>query len=640
MKSRVRLIYSIAAVVLLSLSGVLAISPTHPSSAASAASCTSSNTFRLTLYPAPTSFNFLGAFSTSNVELEGAMWFPIDPAYNNNGSPFTNFSTTDVITHNANYTVWQFHVMPGLKWSDGTPVTANDILATFGPNFSLNAAYDLLNLHQEITKEFAVNSSTAEFDLNTTNAYLPTDFDIDNNHVYPASMIQQYGVHSNFLTNPIVDGPFVPTGYTQGASQMVMVPNQYFQGKTAVCQIDVSFTEVEGLDASLVQSGSTDLAEITYATASSLTSNPNIHILQEPTHYMQDLQYNVTQYPMNITSFRQAIEYGINDSAIIQTAFNGYAVAGYSAQGSVPPTIKSIYSSNQMNYSFNPTKAISLLNSIGLTGGTGGAPLRYANGSQVTLTLISDTSKSFDVTSAQVIVSNLESLGFKVNLVTMSEGAEFGLPSVGAATIVLFTTGGPIFPNVLFDMEPGWDVYSPVTIPQNYWEWPPSVNTQYNNNLTALEATTNPTLVAQYSANIQSINAQYLPSIITCYPDDLWAYSTANWVNWTPSSSPSGWVNGNAEFNPFEIYTLIPASQATSTQTSSVSSHSSSVTTSSGSTPPSTSAVSTSTSSTTSAPGSSPTLTIAAIAVVVIVIIAALAVVLMRRRGPATGTPT
>ena len=214
-------------------------------------------------------------------------------------------------------------------------VNASDILATYGPNYALNASYDVLNLRLQIAHSYTLNASTAVYVLNASNPYLPTDFGITDSVVYPASMIQKDGVSSNFFTNVVVDGPWYASNYTTGDSQMLMLRNQYFKPLPAICQINASFTEVEGLDAQLVQSGATDLAEVTYATASALLTTPNVQVMDEKGPQMQDLQYNVTLYPFNMTSFRQAMVYGINQSAILQTAFNGYGVSGYTAQGTI-----------------------------------------------------------------------------------------------------------------------------------------------------------------------------------------------------------------------------------------------------------------------------------------------------------------
>jgi ABC-type transport system substrate-binding protein len=620
-------------------SSVLAF-PHTDSVAASSTACTSTNTFRLTLFPTPTTFNYLGPFGSSNYELEDIMWFPLVPHVYPNGQPEANFSVTDWYSSNANYTQWEFNVRPGLMWSNGQSVNATDILTTFGPNYALNASYDVLGLNQQITRSYALNASTAVYVLNTSNPYFATDLSVTDDHVYPATMIQQYGVNSNFFTNPIVDGPWYAQSFTGAASQMVMIQNPHYTPVPAICQIDVNFVETEGGTSSLVQGGSTDLADVTFATANALQSLPNIHLIPQQAAQMQSLQYNDTLYPFNMTQFRQAIVYGINDSAIIQNAFNGFAGEGFTAEGLVPSSLSIYYNQNEKQYSYNPTTAISLLNSIGITKGSDNL-LHYSNGTKVTLTLYTDTSKSFDETAASGIVSDLQSLGFTVNQQVVSRSVIAGLPGIAAGVMDLWSSGGVIFPNPLYDALPGWDVYSGVTIPQKYWEYPPSIDSQYQGNLTALETSGNDSQVKSYLDNIQALNAQNLPTIAIAYPDDVWAYSTANWAGWIPY--PQGWINVNGAFNPLELAALVPVSQATSSNSHSSSGPTTTTTTTTQTTNSVSSNVGSSSSNTgqqTSTSNTTPTNTGAAssslvivAAVVIVVVIIALAVVFLRRRS-------
>ena len=80
-----------------------------------------------------------------------------------NGSFNQIMAITDWVKSNPNFTQWIFNVKPGLKWSDGTNFTSADILYTFGPNYLFNASYDFLGMGKEVAKEFALNSSAAEY---------------------------------------------------------------------------------------------------------------------------------------------------------------------------------------------------------------------------------------------------------------------------------------------------------------------------------------------------------------------------------------------------------------------------------------------------------------------------------------------
>jgi ABC-type transport system substrate-binding protein len=76
-------------------------------------------------------------------------------------------------SYNSNYTVWAFHVYSGQTWSNGQPVTAQDIVNTYSPTFALNPAYDPVGASAYVTKVYSNASDTAVFVLNQSNAHFP-----------------------------------------------------------------------------------------------------------------------------------------------------------------------------------------------------------------------------------------------------------------------------------------------------------------------------------------------------------------------------------------------------------------------------------------------------------------------------------
>jgi peptide/nickel transport system substrate-binding protein len=488
-----------------------------------------------------------------------------------NGSIDSSQSVTDWISHNSNYTVWTFNVKPGLKWSNGTAVTSYDILSTFGPNFGFNATYDILGMGPEVKSESALNSSAAVYDLNVSDAHWPDKFNWDLfSPIYPSSFIREQGAAGSNLGTDIVVGPFYVSNYQAGQNQMVMLRNPYFNStglkEPAISQIDVNFVDSLSLTAGQLESGSTDLAPVEPTNAPSVLKTPNIHILDEKGLYISDLQYNDTLYPYNMTAFRQALVYGINQTAYIDSAFSGYGVPAYNAEGIVSPLATEWYNSNQQKYSFNPSEALTLLNSIGIKKGSDGH-LQYPNGTDVTLRLWTDTDNTADSVGASVVESELDNLGFVVNLQTTSVSNIVGyyannLNGVRSG-IILSSTNPPVWGNPYLDALPGWDVYWLATVPNINWEYPPSADAQYHSNYSAFLSTADPNLEHQYLDNIQSLNALNLPTIVLAYPDALWGYNTQYWTNW-----PSGYIQfGGNILNASAFANLEPVS-STSTSTS------------------------------------------------------------------------
>ena len=339
-----------------------------------------------------------------------------------------------------------------------------------------------------------------------------------------------------------------------------------------------------------------------------------------------------------MTEFRQALAFGINQSAISDLAFSGYASTAYNGEGIVYPGATAWYNSNITKYSFNQTKAMSLLSAVGIKKGSDGA-LHYPNGTAVTLTLWTDSDQTPDVTGAGVVKQDLQQLGFNVNLVTTT-GANIvadyssNVNNIGRAIIYYTAPIAPVWGDPYQDARTGPEVYwLPLTSGQ-HWEYPAAINNSYWGNRSALYATAEPAAERQYLNNIQSLNAQYLPSLILSFPDVLYGYNKAAWSNW-PTNSYILFQGGVWNWTAFSA--LAPSGSTTSTSTSSISTTSSTVSTSSSvaafsSTTSSATTTTTSAVLTTSSAGSSSFTLYAAIAPIVVVVAVLAAVALMMRR--------
>jgi peptide/nickel transport system substrate-binding protein len=249
----------------------------------------------------------------------------------------------------------------------------------------------------------------------------------------------------------------------------------------------------------------------------------------------------------------------------------------YNAEGDVPPNV-GVYNPNIVKYSYNPSKAIQLLSSIGITKGSDGY-LQYPNslgrpnGTDVAINLVTDSDQTFDVSAASVAQSNLQSLGFKVNSQVLAGSTITGdFPSnannIQHALILYTSIGGAFFPNPWTDARPGVIVYQlSYGVGFNYWEYPPDINALYQGNVSAIENTSDISLETKYIGNIQALSAQYLPTIILGYPDELWAYNTQRWTNWP--TSPNAYVYDGDWVNQTLLASLKPTG-ASSTSNGSI----------------------------------------------------------------------
>lgn len=591
--------------------------------AVSTQTCDAAHTIHATMEPIPDTFNDLNAHGSADFIIAWAQKLSLSPFPDlANGSLDWSQAITNSITSNSNYTQWVFHIKPGMKWSDGTNVTAQDVVNTYSPSYALNPSYDIEALGTEITSATANSSSTAVFNLNTTDAHFPEKIsNFISFSIEPPADVAAGPAYNMFGTD-VGDGPwYLSQNYTSGSTQLVFSANQYFQPKTSLCEMDVNFVESAGYMNQFLTSGQTDIAwPLSPGSVSSLLNYPNVHVVATPAQWETAIQWNPAVYPYNVTEFRQAIAYAINDSQIVESMF-GYGVPANNATGGVPPTVP-WYDKSQVNYAYNATKAESMLQSLGFTYDSKGA-LHYANGTKVALTLWTDTAKPQDIPAAPLVQADLAAIGIDVTLETVSVqdlSANFSPTSTSGEyyDMILYSSGGPVFTDQWLDGQEPCNVMGTPGCHATIMT-PTSALNDYMSNLTALDATYNSTQEQVYLNNIQSLQSTYLPVLPLAYPDIIVGYTTNHFTGWP--QSPSVISLQPERFNATMFAGLQPCTPSTcSSSTSSTSTGSGNQSTTSSGVTQTTSMASTSTTGTGGGTSSSNGLIYIAIAVVIAVI--------------------
>lgn len=635
---------------LVSLAPALALS-TPASIFSSGATCPASDTISFVTEPIPQSFNFFNpsgdsTFYVGSLEYLSLAPFPDEP----NGSLDWSASATNWISSNANFTQWTLHIRPGLTWSNGTAVEASDIATWLSPSYALNATYDFVGLHTEVTGVQVVNSDTAIVNLNVSDAQFPNRA----SEAYYAPMVSPTDVAKGpadpLFGTAITDGAWYLSGYTSGSTQAILLPNPYWPGpKPNACEVQVTFVENAAQMVPFLASNTGDFAgPLVYGSLAGLQPYSNIKLHADQGSFGQDLVYNITQYPYNMTQFRQALAYAINSSAIVQQSEFSYGVAANNAQGEVPSSV-SWYNPSQQQYTYNVTKSMQLLHQLGFTGGgSPSTPLLFPNGTAMSTTIYTDSSKAWDPNVALQVAGFFEALGINVQtqtLTTQNLGADYSSNAFNIRNnLVIYSSGGPYYFIPWLDGQQGCNIMgtpgcygwqaTPSADGQTHWEYPPSADVEYQSNLTALNATplTNPSQEQTILNNIQNLNAEYLPAIMVTYPDEIFAYNTAHFSGW-----PSYFFITGGEINETMFGDLVPVTQTTQTTTSTSTGVSSTSTQSSTQTSTSSSSH-TSTSSSSATASNTGTIEIVAGIVIVIIIIVGLAAYMVRRRPSAPTT--
>jgi peptide/nickel transport system substrate-binding protein len=313
---------------------------------------------------------------------------------------------------------YTIHLKPGLKWSNGQPITSKDFLffidvlkaglksspANWGQyvpgEFPMsvvstklpNATTIVLNLNRAYNPGFFLNNQVQD----TNNVYpMPsTAWNVDSAggpHINdwatnPADALKIYnylnkagGSVATFASNPlwkVVSGPYKLKSFSATNSSYVMVPNPNYGGtpKPAASEIDIN--TYTGFDAELnaLKSGSIDI--MTGFDPSQLgqvgaLKEQGIDVFGGPSWGWFGGIYNFEDTTDHFDKIivqpyaRQALAYLTNQPAIITGIYKGAAVAAYTSIPSAPTSPYTPSDAVNPPYPYSPSKAVSLLKAHG-----------------------------------------------------------------------------------------------------------------------------------------------------------------------------------------------------------------------------------------------------------------------------------
>ncbi|MCR5545873.1 MAG: peptide ABC transporter substrate-binding protein [Lachnospiraceae bacterium] len=301
---------------------------------------------------------------------------------------------------------WTFHLRDGLKWSDGSDLTANDFVYSWqrvaDPNTAAPYGYDLLN---QVVGYTEVSEGTA--DVTTLGVSAPDDSTFVVNLSSPCTYfdkicafavlmpVQQATIDANgdeWTTNPetyITNGAYYVTEYTPG-EQIVMTKNPNYWDADSITFDTITWHLIEDPNASYsaYQQGELDMIkDVPTEEIPSLEGNEEFNV--EPIMGTYYITFNCNKEPFDNALVREALSLAIDReyvaSTIMQgtysaaTNFVGPGVSDAEEGSSFEEVTTSTYGDffDNSDYDANLAKAKELLAEAGYADGAGFPEIEY-----------------------------------------------------------------------------------------------------------------------------------------------------------------------------------------------------------------------------------------------------------------------
>jgi peptide/nickel transport system substrate-binding protein len=230
-----------------------------------------------------------------------------------------------------------FHLRPDAVWSDGVPITAEDVRFTWQAQTSEDVAWSYAHLKEAIADVEVVDPHTARFHLKQDYAYLLVD--VNEGKILPKHAWEQMpfadwrGKADWFREHLVTSGPF-RLGEWRPGERIVLVKNERFFERSLpkVDRVEFRVAPDAATHADLVASGAIDFAcGLTPADAKRLVSKPGVRVVPFAYRQYDYVCWNSRRKPFDDPEVRRALTLGIDRQALVDTLFAGYARVAVSA---------------------------------------------------------------------------------------------------------------------------------------------------------------------------------------------------------------------------------------------------------------------------------------------------------------------
>jgi peptide/nickel transport system substrate-binding protein len=342
-------------------------------------------------------------------------------------------------TPSKNGAVWTFNIRQGVKFHNGSPLTADDVVYTFQQLSDPKNASNALSTFTGVLKPAGVvkvDASTVAFHLEAPNGNFPYIVSSDN---YNAVIVPKGTDYAKYQKTFIGTGPFKLQSYNQNVSASFVANPNYWGGPPHLDGTTFNFYASQPPQVLALQGGQVDVIVqfVVQGAQSLLSGSYNIIKLKSANH--RELSMRNDMAPFTDPRVRQAIALSLDRPGMVSALLQGDGVIGNdspfspkfpSTDASVPQRVQDI------------SKAKQLLAAAG-----------HPNGFSTTLT----TEQYEEIPAlAQVIAEAATKIGVNMKLKVETQSAYYGKATYGNsdwldAIISLVDYGDRGVPNVFLE---------------------------------------------------------------------------------------------------------------------------------------------------------------------------------------------
>lgn len=222
----------------------------------------------------------------------------------------------------ADLKIWTFHLRDGLLFSDGSPLTASDVVFSIERGRreeSLwawlydDAGLESVEAVDELTVVFTLNKSFVPF-LSYVAGYWAA--------IFPQAAVEAQG--DAFFDNPVTSGPFMVQELVQ-ADHVTLVRNPHARVAPLLDEVEVTLIPDDNTRILKLQSGDIDVAvDVPASQIDAVNAVPGLSVQSYPFAFAGVMILNHAKPPLDDLNFRLALNYAVDREALISAVLFGH----------------------------------------------------------------------------------------------------------------------------------------------------------------------------------------------------------------------------------------------------------------------------------------------------------------------------
>jgi peptide/nickel transport system substrate-binding protein len=443
--------------------------------------------------------------------------------YLSNGHPWL---ATEVVQVDEEGRIWEAEIRQGVKWHDGTEMTADDVAFTY--NLYLNGPANRWTHHVSDVPRIEIIEAVGPYRVRFEAPRPMPNFDMVTAPEMPILQRAQWeGIEDpRTLIEPVIGtGPYMLAEYVPDEYYRLVAFEDYWGGRPTVDEITLVMIKDPQTMFAALKSGEIDGAAraLPPELVAEWANDPAIEIVQAPSLWGTWMQMNLNDPVFNNRDLRYAISLAIDADELVERVMLGRAQSGKHGW----PHLDSTWTKPGMFVPYDTEQAEAGLDAVGFVDADGDGFRDQPDGTPIDFRIVVSTNQPLYVRGAEIMVEQLAEVGLRSHV-----------EAVDAATFANLTSSGDyefsiseITPHGLADQDQYLQFYSSAQM-QVLLESEPERLELYNNwwNATTREER------ERWHFELQEYENRYPSRFMLWYPDGLFAYRWQSYDNYVSTA--------------------------------------------------------------------------------------------------------